>query len=692
KDYPDQLKPCEGMCRQKVAFYCSESKQYSPCKDTTYICNGNMQVLPCEIFNCHGGIKQTVPCGLEAFCGENQVAEGKKCKCRAGFHDCDGDGKTCESENPCGIEVETCDDGQDNDNDYLIDCDDRMNCRTGVVCGTGNVCFDGKCLLQEDANVSARCGEGMEYKEGKCKCAEGFVEFEDKCVPLVVKLECKGGFVEVEGKCVPKVEKPEECPEGFEFKGNTCVQKELPVEPNATECPELHIMREGVCVVKAEKCPEGYELEEGQCIAKQKPECPEGYELKGNECAFVGKKIECAGNEVLDSGKCISKDVYEGIEVRPEETGKKCGLVADCGSEQEICSNGFCKRIPDEIYKKEYGGEEAGKIVIVIPEPVFVEPEVVRRAKEEKAEEKQKRAEEQQPSEGITGAFFRWITGFASKEKQCSKDEDCHSNQACDNVMGQCHCKEGWVDCNGRREGNDDDGCESQDLTCGGEREICEGGCNENQFCNEEKGWCECNAGFFDCDGNWINGCESKKQCTACITDDDCSKPVCAPWNNNVIKFGCVQGETWEEENGAVAFAAECKGQPSGVIEPHLMFDSWGNAFAEVNAVRQIYNNEAWCSFELENAVKERKELEKGLNEDFLKWFFDEYLVSEPDKWETRIGGIYDIYWGGLVENAKQTARNSACIGSAPPQYNPIDITYESGFGKVHIWEEMKRF
>ncbi|MEK6816473.1 MAG: hypothetical protein AABY09_02585, partial [Nanoarchaeota archaeon] len=257
-------------------------------------------------------------------------------------------------------------------------------------------------------------------------------------------------------------------------------------------------------------------------------------------------------------------------------------------------------------------------------------------------------------------------------------------------VMGQCHCREGWFDCNSMIDGNDDDGCESEDLTCGGQREICEGGCNENQHCNEEKGYCDCNIGFFDCDGNWLNGCESKKQCTMCKIDDDCSKPVCAPWNNNVIKFGCMQGEPWTEENGAVAFAGECKGKTTGVVDSHLIFDSWGDAFAEVNAARDIFDKGSWCTFELEATLKERKEFEEGLNKEFLSWFFDDYLVSEPDKWENRIGGIYDVYWG-LVENAKQTARASACLGTAPPAYNPIDLTFESGFGKVHIWEEMKK-
>ncbi|MFH1637190.1 MAG: hypothetical protein ABIB71_02070 [Candidatus Woesearchaeota archaeon] len=138
-----QLETCLGLCRQNVIFYCSGSKQYSPCEDTTYICNGNPQLTPCLIYTCEGDIKQNVPCGQEAFCGENQIAEGERCKCRAGWYDCDRDGKSCESNVQCSDDMEICDDKMDNDDDYMIDCEDRMDCREGTICAIGKVCFDG---------------------------------------------------------------------------------------------------------------------------------------------------------------------------------------------------------------------------------------------------------------------------------------------------------------------------------------------------------------------------------------------------------------------------------------------------------------------------------------------------------------------------------------------------------------------
>lgn len=691
EDYLGMYTQCEEMCNKGVIFYCSGAKQYSPCDDSTYICNGNMQPIPCELFTCinDDGTEriQSVTCDQQAFCGQNQVADGDKCRCKAGFYDCDLDGINCESEAPCsGSETEICNDGQDNDNDYMFDCEDLMDCREGSVCGTGKVCFDSKCLLQSDANVSARCGEGEQYLDGECKCMEGYASWEGKCVLKEIKLECE---------------------EGSALKDGVCVQEQLPVDAGITECSE------------------GYELKEEQCIAKQALECPNGYELKDNGCVFVGESITCAENEIFEAGKCISKDVFEGAEVKLIDTGKECELASDCGSEREVCSNGICKEIPAEIYEKEYGSEEQIELPSMeeeikeklekAQEEISEQPEDKKEEgfmkeeerKDESPREEEKREDdrreeqrqempdqqESQPSEdSITGAFFKWTTGFASKdEKKCASNEDCGQNRNCDTIMGRCHCAEKWVDCNGRGNGDDSDGCESNDMTCGGNREICPGGCKgNNQRCNEEKGWCDCSKGFYDCDGNWMNGCESEKMCKQCVADEDCSPPVCAEWDNVVLKFGCVADKGWKQENGVVSFSGGCNFKASGRVDPYLSFDAWGDAFQDVDTMRRSLETEqfgGWCKFERESQIKQRAELEKGMNQELLKWFFDEYLAAEPDKWQNRISGIHDIYWS-LVENAKQTASASVCLGEQFPEYAPIDIEYESDFGKVHIWEE----
>ncbi|MFH1637189.1 MAG: hypothetical protein ABIB71_02065 [Candidatus Woesearchaeota archaeon] len=685
----------------------------------------------------------------------------------------------------------------------------------------------GGCVPPEEANVSARCGENEAYKDGICKCAEGYTKWAGKCVPLTINITCGEGYVEIDGKCVRKAEG--ECPEGYILEDDVCVLKgtvpecsegyvlsgdecvpevtECPsgyelidgkcvvIEINATECPGGYEIIEDKCVPIIEECPEGYELEEGickpkeqeptcaeseklkngkcipiiqecpeayileggECVPEAVEECPDGYKMMGGACMFT-RGQECGEDEVLEAGRCVSKNIYEDANVRPEDTGHSCVLASDCSGERAICSNGKCKDIPKEIYNEEYGGgEEMGIIIPEVFEETFTnrrealpgeykedgagemeekdsekkdsgfeerdnqdrmdedrkfeDKDEGNRMEEERYDEGQKEEErfeeerheeefreEEKPQDAITGAFSWLDTALkgvsfvkAGEQTPCTSIDDCNPNQECDTVMEWCHCTYGWSDCNGWGDGDDADGCESEDPTCGGERELCQGGCGENQYCDEEKGGCQCEKGYNDCDGNWAD-CESEKQCQGCDNDDDCAKPVCAEWDNVVMKFGCAEGEGWEQENGVVSFSGGCIFKPTGKVDSYLNFDSWGESFKEVEMLRRSKEHSGgWCKFELESYIKERKELQEGLNEDFLKWFFDDYLESEPGQWENRMGGIFDIYWT-LIDNARETARTSMCSGQdgIPPSYTPIDIEYESGFGKVHIWEEKK--
>ncbi|MBU2589413.1 MAG: hypothetical protein KKB39_01480 [Nanoarchaeota archaeon] len=770
KDNPSELQYCYKLCEDNVVFYCSGAKQYSPCPDTTYICNGKMQSIPCEIFTCVE-TKQTVPCGQEAFCGENQIAEGERCKCRAGYYDCDKDGKSCESKEACGEAQEVCSDQQDNDDDLLIDCEDRMDCKYGMICGKEKVCYDGDCISLAEQNITVKCGEHQVYENGECVCEESYIMWENECKPLFVELECDEGYELVNGVCLEKSEgecyegysfengvcKPEkevscpegyeflddkclpiigECPSGFELKDGACVQ----IEVNKTEegcpegfeevddkcvsplidCPQYHEFVDGECKPIEFECELGYYFEDWKCVKEiEVINCPSGYVFENNECVFKG--LKCAEEEILESGQCVSKEIFENREVELEDTGKTCILASDCGSERAVCSNGYCKEIPQEIYDEEYSQENYGEVVLpdVVEETmtfkqlqegydrqIGVQVQVKEQEREEdkhgepeiqRQEEVQEQHEEQVQEElgnEVTGAVSLWskITGFFVKEEGgCSSDDECNQNQKCDSTMGNCYCEYGFFDCNGYGDGRDSDGCESKDPTCGGMRELCPGGCNENQYCDEKSGNCQCDKSFSDCDGNWMNGCEFEGQCAGCKTDDNCAAPVCSEWNNRIIKFGCVEGEGWLQENGVIGFSGGCV-YKQDVTESYLHFDSWGEAFKEVDELRRTLENQgSWCKFELEGYIKERKELQDGLNQEFLEWFFDEYLVEEPDKWENRIGGIHDIYWT-LVENARETARTTKCMGKndIPSEYVPINIEYESDFGKVRIWEEMK--
>ena len=100
--------------------------------------------------------------------------------------------------------------------------------------------------------------------------------------------------------------------------------------------------------------------------------------------------------------------------------------------------------------------------------------------------------------------------------------------------------------------------------------------------------------------------------------------------------------------------------------------------------------NADWCKQDLENLKKQRQELERGLNQDFVAWFFEKYLPNSADEWEQHVSGIFEIYWRD-VDISRQIAERMNCLGMTEiPQHNLINIKYETDFGKLELWEEIK--
>jgi len=216
--------------------------------------------------------------------------------------------------------------------------------------------------------------------------------------------------------------------------------------------------------------------------------------------------------------------------------------------------------------------------------------------------------------------------------------------------------------------------------------------CNANQYFDREWGHCQCEEGWTDCDGDWENGCERQgEKCEGCQSKADCAQDRCAPWGNVIQQFDCVKGEEWRNEIGVVRFVGTCNFHPTNRVDGWVHFDMWGDPFEELQPIREEAAREMgeeWCKWELENNIKERIELQNSLTPEFLKWFFEEYVPSSPSEWEKHIGGIFDSYWR-LVDNNWQTAERLLCLGltKLPEEYEPIDVSYDTEFGSVHIWE-----
>lgn len=440
------------------------------------------------------------------------------------------------------------------------------------------------------------------------------------------------------------------------------------------------------------------------------------------------------------------------VEEKPREARSECVLASNCGGSQDVCSNGNCVTLPisveketseeiplkesyapagappenaqkeDNLPKETETPPEPERPDEAPPESPVAPPEVQLEVPPQVQEHP---AEESLPTGNVIASFANFLkerlTGLAvGKEKSCEGEckpcKEC--NRKYDSLMKRIASGEipGPNNCRNRGEcetycmKNEEtkEECKSFFTNNGVEtfncwEELCsecdkcrfiagELKCNANQEFNLEKGFCECNRGWYDCNGDWEDGCESSQQCGGCQSKADCAQDRCAPWGNVIQQFDCFKGEEWVEERGIVRALGDCRFYPTKRTEGGIYFDMWGDPFEKLQPIREAEERDMgmeWCEWELENNIKERMEIQKSFTGDSLRWFFEEYIPSSPSEWEKHIGGIYDSYWR-IVNNNEWTTRNLICLGKnkLPEEYKPIDVTYNTEYGSVRIWEE----
>ena len=425
-------------------------------------------------------------------------------------------------------------------------------------------------------------------------------------------------------------------------------------------------------------------------------------ECKKSECIDGEEKIQnCESGKEIIKEKCIGglwKETGVECEISASEIkekikevfGEECTIKSDCGNENDVCSNGKCITLPKAIDTKEN----------------IENKEEIKQTEESKENTEQpEQSSEQQTTGNIIFSFFRTLTskikisGFAVEEENNSENNNEESiddnisteiNKITNNEITEQN-KE-IIENNLNKEFEERDREKEDNIRREAEcNERCERECYDREIkpCTEDCIWKEC-GNELECniDETKIkceNKCETEKNLENCKSE--CSNK-------------CLAGEeTWveqerkehKEEKFVFTVGGSCR-EAQGKTEGFIWFGGWGENFNDFHLIKNKYHSNGgdWCEEDLENLIKQRKELEKSLNEEFAHWFFEKYVTNSADDWEKHISGIFELYWRD-VDTSRQITERLQCLKKDElPPHNLINFKYDTDFGSVEFWEEIK--
>ena len=587
---------------------------------------------------------------------------------------------------------EVCDNNQDDNEDGNIDCADSQ-CG-GKICGKqassvsdGNetseknidlYCIASICQAKEEIveEQAIICGNHVcELNETKENCAEDCSDCQ-----AYDAVNCSGKVI-FSGTDINNCPLAPICIE----ESNSCTLDEDCAKPL---CGEVACV-EGKCELTTLT-----ECTESQCNEGEKKilRCDAGEEIVnsicdkgvwndlGTECLSVGTSENEFENEVIEE-----KIGGEIIEAKQEILGNACSVREDCGNINDVCSNGNC---------------------VTIPEIVKVEEEI----SEEPLEESQETTSEEPPVTGSVileffkntlGGFVLTITGLGvegeagiitdtppeggntvTNPEPPSGGEAPQENQQEDNFQDNREDERRQEE----RERRKNECGEQCDRMCYDNKvRPCVGDCIKESCGNE----LECN--IDDETQACEDKCKDENNLDDCI--DSCS-PKCLEGKNEWWKEFEFKPEENKQmmEKGVFNMGGGCR-TSQGKTEAFIWFGGWGDPFERIEPLKQKYysgGQTEWCKYDLENLEKQRAEFEKGFNQEFVNWFFEDYLASSAEDWEQHVSGIFEIYWKN-VDNLRETANRMGCLGITEfPTTNLISVQYESEYGKIEYWEELK--
>ncbi len=612
---------------------------------------------------------------------------------------------------------EICDNNKDDNNNEVIDCADGQ-------CG-GKFCGRETKILQ-DGNETKEIEVDLYCISGECKIKEEIIK---------EKLIVCGNHIceenETKENCV------EDCSLCPQYPAINCFGKVIFKGKDENNCSlEPICMQEQESCEKTEDCLQPLcgkaECIEGKCQVAELTECKE------QECVGGDKKIINCGSEELTTEICgeglwkktsieceITSEnitpITEPITVPQEPvSGSQCSVREDCGGENDVCSNGNCVTIPQrEEPTVPQEQEEPAPVPESFTEPS--EPQQESASVSEPSPEPSPSPETTKPSTvaetgGIIFNFIRGIsakiigaaiTGFQVEETQPSQPIQTSETQPAGtdrpepNQKNQEQIQEPSPD-NQLPENQPIQEQPPQDYQ---QPEYREDYREDNRRGEEEQRREQENR--ERCKKDCVRPCVEKcirdncGEAMECNVDEESKKceGTCQPEDSCVEK--CIQGGDWwqeenqemqKEEKGVFKAGGNCR-TSQGKTEAFIYFDGWGEPFDKIQPLKQKYYSGGqadWCKQDLENLKTQRQEFEKSFNQGFITWFFEKYLANSAENWEQQVSGIFELYWKD-VDNSRETAYRMNCLGiDELPEYNLINVKYETEYGKIEFWEEIK--
>ena len=577
-----------------------------------------------------------------------------------------------------------------------------------IVCGN-HICEDG----EKDA-CSEDCALCVEHKPILCGGSIIFSGKDEEGCPLEPICLKEEESCEVDEDCTEPLCANVGCVE------SVCQVIEL------TEC------RDQECVDGTEKiqnCENGDEIVFKKCVNGIWKDTDAECELKEQalECAPCGnnclpkKDIEVAlCSETTEEFDCIEVNgecVVSHLEVEEKDVvGEECVIRTDCGNENDVCNNGQCVTLPELIEVDEEVNEGE------VEEELGEKQEEIDEEKQEEIEEVEAEEETEQPiaTGNVILSFLKVlvsrlaITGFVTEngttevveggttetplEKEGEEPPPQEPIEEMPKEPGE-KIEEERIDRlpeddydNRERKGEERNEMEEQERRKSECNERCGRECYDREVrpCTEDCIWEECGS-ELECNVDEVKvKCENK--CESETNLDSCKKECFDK---------CLEGkETWvepereehKEEKFVFTVGGSCRAS-KGKSEGFIWFGGWGQNFNDFHLIKNKYYSHGggdWCEEDLENLMKQRKELEKSLNEEFAYWFFEKYVANAADDWEKHISGIFDIYWKDVDVSRQMTERLQCAKKEGLPEHQLINFKYDTDYGSIEFWEEVR--